>query len=132
MKEPFQFISDGISAFINVTPIPRASSRGTAMVEVRVNDQLMDWESLRSTAHYFLQLANELKGRKLPTLGPQHEQILKHIAEKGSISNVEAQAVYRIRSLPRRIKDLKELGYSFKTEMRKDPTGQRYARYSFA
>jgi hypothetical protein len=130
------FVTDNFSALVSLRPSSdpwwTSRSEGKPVFWMNVDKQAVTSPDLREIARYFLQLANEMDGRKPPTLGPQHEQILKHIAEKGSISNVEAQAVYRIRSLPRRIKDLKELGYSFKTEMRKDPTGQRYARYSFA
>jgi len=37
--------------------------------------------------------------------------------------------VYRIRSLPRRIMDMKERGYDFRHEWSRDATGQRYIRY---
>ena len=56
--------------------------------------------------------------------------ILHHLLTEGSISNVEAQALYRCRSLSRRITDLKQEGWPVKAEMKKDTTGQRYARYS--
>ena len=42
---------------------------------------------------------------------------------------MEAHTVYKIRSLPRRIMDLKEVGYKFDHERRTDATGQRYMRY---
>ena len=42
---------------------------------------------------------------------------------------MEAQTIYRIRALPRRISDLEERGWVFEREWRKDPTGQRYRRY---
>tara|TARA_Y100000361_G_scaffold110792_1_gene100881 strand:+ start:292 stop:522 length:231 start_codon:yes stop_codon:yes gene_type:complete len=59
----------------------------------------------------------------------QKELLLSHFDTANSISNVEAQAIYKIRALPRRISDLKEEGYSFEHEWRTDPTGQRYMRY---
>ena len=34
-----------------------------------------------------------------------------------------------MKTLPRRIMDLKLMGYEFSSEWRKDPTGQRYKRY---
>ena len=36
----------------------------------------------------------------------QNKMLIEHFEECGSISNVEAQAVYKIRSLPRRICDM--------------------------
>ena len=59
----------------------------------------------------------------------QTEILLKHLKTVGSISNLEAIHVHRIHALPRRIADLKEQGYEFITERRKDVTGKRYVRY---
>lgn len=55
--------------------------------------------------------------------------ILTHLMEKGTISSVEAQALYRCRSLSRRITTLKREGWPIVSELKKDATGQRYARY---
>jgi|TARA_R100001129_G_scaffold6102_1_gene4908 hypothetical protein len=60
----------------------------------------------------------------------QREMLMKHFEACASISNVEAQAIYKIRALPRRICDLEERGWQFSKEWRKDPTGQRYRRYT--
>jgi hypothetical protein len=60
---------------------------------------------------------------------PMNTLILNHLITKGSISNVEAQALYRCRSLSRRICDLKAAGWSINSYLKKDATGQRYARY---
>lgn len=62
-------------------------------------------------------------------LSPQCETVLRHLHHKGSISCVEAAAVHRIRSLPRRILDLKDAGHEITTVLKTDETGQRYARY---
>ncbi len=59
----------------------------------------------------------------------QIDILIKHFDNQDNISNIEAQAVYKIRALPRRIADLKERGYVFKHEWKKDLTGQRYMRY---
>ena len=60
----------------------------------------------------------------------QVEMLERHFVDRPSISNVEAQAVYKIRALPRRICDLEEKGYTFVREWRTDATGQRYRRYT--
>ena len=59
----------------------------------------------------------------------QRELLIKHFESRTSISGVEAANIYKIRSLPRRILDLKEMGYEFESQWRTDPTGQRYKRY---
>ncbi len=59
----------------------------------------------------------------------QKELLIHHFNTTDTISGVEAASIYKIRSLPRRIMDLKLLGYEFRSEWRKDPTGQRYKRY---
>jgi hypothetical protein len=65
------------------------------------------------------------------TLSPSTQKIWDHLQKVGSISNVEAQAIYRCRALPRRIKDIEEqLGVSISRVMKQDATGQRYTRYS--
>jgi hypothetical protein len=61
---------------------------------------------------------------------PMIDLIANHLIQQGSITNVEAQAIYRCRALPRRIADLKDLGFPITSVMKTDQTGQRYARYS--
>lgn len=62
---------------------------------------------------------------------PQAEKVLKHLVTTGSITNVEANAVLKCRSVSRRITEIKdELGTIINKEFRKDSTGQRYVRYS--
>jgi len=60
----------------------------------------------------------------------QIDMLKKHFETENSISGVEASAIYKIRSLPRRILDLKDEGYEFISEWKVDPTGQRYKRYT--
>lgn len=63
-----------------------------------------------------------------PTL-TQTRRILEHLKDQGSITQVEAQAMYKARSLTRRITDIREMGYDVYSEWKTDHTGQRYVRY---
>lgn len=62
-------------------------------------------------------------------LNPQAQKVLHLLKAKGSTTALEAGGVYRVRSLSRRILDLKEAGYTVVTKLSVDTTGQRYARY---
>ncbi len=62
----------------------------------------------------------------------QYQTILNHLVDYESISGVEAAELYRVRALPRRIKDLKENGFNIISEWRTDPLGQRYKKYRLA
>ena len=62
----------------------------------------------------------------------QNDKILTHLHDVGSISWVEANDLYRVRSLPRRIADLRQLGFDILSEWKTDRLGQRYTRYSLA
>lgn len=65
----------------------------------------------------------------------QPEQLLRHFnalmmhGEDPTITAVEAAALFRIRSLSRRINDLEAVGHSFQRHHKVDTTGQRYVRY---
>lgn len=60
----------------------------------------------------------------------QIENLKKHFTLRSTITNIEAQNLYRIRALPRRISDLEERGMKFNRIRKTDPTGQRYVRYA--
>jgi len=60
----------------------------------------------------------------------QRDLLIHHFNTTDTISGVEAATIYKIRSLPRRIMDLKVMGYEFSSEWRKDSSGQRYKRYT--
>ena len=63
-------------------------------------------------------------------LTPQMRMILNHVKRVGYITGRAASIDYGIAALPRRIADLKEMGYRVTTERRQHPaTGQRYVRY---
>ena len=70
--------------------------------------------------------------KKEQTAMSQNQKILTHLRDVGSISWVEANDLYRVRSLPRRIKDLRDAGHSILSEWKTDRLGQRYTRYSLA
>lgn len=74
--------------------------------------------------------APAVESKAVPSMSPQAKLVLKHLQQKGSITNVEANAVHKVRALPRRIADLKANGYQIDREFNKDLTGQRYVRYS--
>ena len=59
----------------------------------------------------------------------QKEMIADHLLRKKSISWVEANDLYRVRSLTRRIADLRQSGWPITSEWKRDPLGQRYTRY---
>lgn len=64
------------------------------------------------------------------TLTPQLRKILIHCDRIGYITPRAALDDYAIMALPRRMKDLRELGFMVRAERRKNPaTGQRYVRY---
>jgi hypothetical protein len=59
----------------------------------------------------------------------QNQKILDHLKKIGSISWVEANDLYRVRSLTRRIADLRQAGHEIASEWRRDLLGQKYTRY---
>jgi hypothetical protein len=62
---------------------------------------------------------------------PQTDLLLAHFKTKPSISAVEAWSLYSIRSLSRRIVDLRERGYQFSAQDCTAPNSQRYVRYHY-
>ena len=63
-------------------------------------------------------------------LPPQARVVYDHLNTAGSITRVEAEAVYRIRQIPTAIYALRAAGVAIRTEFKKDRTGQRYGRYT--
>lgn len=59
----------------------------------------------------------------------QKDAIKRHLELEGSISNLEAQSMYKVRALPRRISDLEADGIKIERVRKTDVTGQRYVRY---
>ncbi len=77
-----------------------------------------------------LRTSNDLAFKPLSTKS-QKQLLLEHFRKKNSISGIEAAALYRIRSLSRRINDLEADGHLFGRSTEEDPTGQRYTRYHY-
>lgn len=65
----------------------------------------------------------------IPPLTPQARTVLSHLQRAGSITNVEANAVHCVRSVSRRITELRGHGLDIRKEHRRDTRGQRYVRY---
>ncbi len=61
----------------------------------------------------------------------QETLVINHLQSTGSISGVEAETLFKIRHLPKRISNLKTRGWVIVSEHKKDSTGQRYVRYVF-
>lgn len=61
----------------------------------------------------------------------QEQRILAHLRRRGAegVSGVEAEDLFRVRDLPKRISVLRQQGYNIRRELRTDELGQRYARY---
>lgn len=71
-------------------------------------------------------------------LSPQTATVLRHLKSVGDISGVEASAMYKVRSLTKRISEINDALYSNTKEGPEFPvegqwsidnTGQRYKRY---
>ena len=61
---------------------------------------------------------------------PQTHQVLCHLITAGSITNVEAHAVLKCRSVSKRISELANTyGIDVAKLYRRDSTGQRFVRY---
>lgn len=63
---------------------------------------------------------------------PMRKLLRDHLRSGRSISNVEAQAMWRCRALPKRISELQAEGMKIERERCVDSTGQGYVRYRWA
>lgn len=62
----------------------------------------------------------------------QETIVVRHLEEVGTISPREAEDLYRIRDLPKRISVLRGELHNIVRVLKTDANGQRYARYAFA
>ena len=67
-----------------------------------------------------------------PTRSRQETYVLDHLRKVGTISGREAEDIYRIRDLPKRISVLRQEGVEIDVVLKTDTLGQRYARYALA
>ena len=66
---------------------------------------------------------------KVPT-APMAKAVLEVLKSKGSLTGLEAGGVLKCRDLPKRISELRAMGWNIRVEYKRDPRdGQRYARY---
>lgn len=56
--------------------------------------------------------------------------VLAHLGKKPSLTPLEAHHLYSEMRLADVIYELKSRGYRINTEMRRDPNGRKYARYT--
>lgn len=68
---------------------------------------------------------------KVNPQGTMNDLLLDHLKKVGDITALEAQALYKVRSLSRRIVDIKKRGYNIASIPRVDHAGQRYVRYVY-
>lgn len=74
----------------------------------------------------------EIPLARLLNLKPQTRKVLNHLTKRGSISPMEAVAVYNIWRLAACIYDLRKVGIKIKTIQRTDASGHKYSRYEVA
>lgn len=56
--------------------------------------------------------------------------LLAHLSSGKTINRIEADHMYRVAALPRRIKDLTEAGHKITSKTRLDATGRPFAEYA--
>jgi hypothetical protein len=61
--------------------------------------------------------------------GKQRQEVLSHLRDIGSISGLEAVAIYRVSSLTKIISVLKRYGWLIEGHWRRDHLGKLYKRY---
>ncbi len=68
--------------------------------------------------------------RKTKGFSEMTQHVADHLLRVGNISALEANGLYKCRSLSRRICDLKDEGWHIYSQHKNDATGQRYVRYA--
>lgn len=60
----------------------------------------------------------------------QNGMLLAHLLEGRTITRIQADHLYRIASLTRRIRDLRDAGHKIVATVKIDPTGRSYTEYA--
>lgn len=78
------------------------------------------------------QLALISRAKPTKTFAPHTQcgQILAHLLSGKTLTRITADHLYRVASLTRRIKDLKDAGHKIISTTKVDPTGRPYVEYS--
>lgn len=95
-----------------------------------------DCDGLTKSHHGYWELENQLtlvtRAKPAKTFAPHTQcgQILAHLASGKTLTRITADHLYRVASLTRRIKDLKEAGHKIISTTKVDLTGRTYVEYS--
>lgn len=93
-------------------------------------------EGLTKTGHGYWVFEEELRlvsrAKPAKTFAPHTQcgQILAHLASGKTLTRITADHLYRVASLTRRIKDLKDAGHKIISTTKVDLTGRPYVEYS--
>jgi hypothetical protein len=83
-------------------------------------------------AYVSAELAKRIAPREIAPFKPgtQNRMLLDHLLSGRTITRIQADHLYRIASLTRRIRDLKDAGHKIISFTKIDPTGRQYVEYS--
>ena len=127
-SETFKVV--GVSAGLIALLLPKAGQGHTGTTADAVSVCVDDYDKYSEQERIWYVDPNSVAlAVKSKHLSPQCAKLLRLMKEKGSVTALEAGGVVRVRSLSRRIVDLKEAGYNISRDLKTDTSGQRYARY---
>lgn len=78
----------------------------------------------------WFELATKTNTLKVIKPGSQNDMLLKHLTTGKTITRIQADHLYRIASLTRRVCDLKAAGHNITATTKIDPTGRQYVEYA--
>lgn len=95
-----------------------------------------DCEGLTEESRGYWESENQMtlvtRAKPAKTFAPHTQcgQILAHLLSGKTLTRITADHLYRVASLTRRIKDLKDAGHKIISTTKVDPTGRTYVEYS--